>query len=49
MHGHHPTNIGVHSIRKGAATYCCNGTTVGVSFAAVCVQACWTMGNVKDQ
>jgi hypothetical protein len=44
-----PANIGVHSIRKGAAMYCCNGTTAGVSFAAVCVQAGWTMGNVKDR
>ena len=32
-----PKDIGVHSIRKGAATYCCNGTTAGVAFAAVCV------------
>ncbi len=44
-----PANIGVHSIHKGAATYCCNGTTAGVSFTAVCVQAGWTMQNVKDR
>lgn len=44
-----PQDIGVHSIRKGAATYCCNGTTAGVSFPAVCVRAGWSMGNVKDR
>jgi hypothetical protein len=44
-----PDDIGVHSIRKGAATYCCNGTTAGVSFPAVCIRAGWTMGNVKDR
>ncbi len=34
-----PENIGVHSIRKGAATYCCSGTTaaphIAVQFAIV--------------
>lgn len=44
-----PENIGVHSIQKGAATYCCNGIPAGVAFAAVCVRAGWTMGNVKDR
>jgi len=33
-----PINIGVHSIRKGAATYCCNGTTAGVS--ELCCSLC---------
>jgi hypothetical protein len=31
-----PNYIGVHSIRKGAATYCCSGATRGPSYAAVC-------------
>jgi len=44
-----PNDIGVHSIRKGAATYCCNGTTSGVNFAAVCVRAGWSMGGVIDR
>lgn len=44
-----PADIGVHSIRKGAATYCCNGTTAGVGFAAVCNRAGWSMGGVKDR
>jgi hypothetical protein len=41
-------DIGVHSIRKGAATYACNGTTCSPSIAAVCNRAGWTMGKVKD-
>lgn len=44
-----PKKIGVHSIRKGSATYCCNGTASGASFAAVCVRAGWSMGGVKDR
>lgn len=41
-------DIGVHSIRKGAATYCCSGTTSAPHIAAVCNRAGWTMGKVKD-
>ena len=41
-------NVGVHSIRKGAATYCCAGTTAAPHIAAVCNRAGWTMGKVKD-
>jgi len=43
-----PEMIGVHSIRKGAATYVCSGSTGGPSIAAVCNRAGWTMGKVKD-
>jgi hypothetical protein len=43
-----PQDIGVHLIREGAATYCCNGTTAGVSFPEVCVRAGWSMGDIKD-
>jgi hypothetical protein len=43
-----PKDIGVHSIRKGAATYVCSGTTCAPSIAAVCNRAGWTMGKVKD-
>lgn len=32
-------DIGVHSIRKGAATYCCSGTTAAPHIAAVCNRA----------
>jgi hypothetical protein len=37
-------DIEVLSIRKGAASFCANGTTGGLSFAAVCVRAGWSMG-----
>lgn len=43
-----PKDIGVHSIRKGAATYCCTGTTDAPHIAAICNRAGWTMGKVKD-
>jgi hypothetical protein len=43
-----PQEIGVHSICKGAALYCCNGTTASESFLAICVRAGWSMGDVKD-
>jgi hypothetical protein len=43
-----PSEIGVHSIRKGSATYACNGTTCSPSITAVCNRAGWTMGGVKD-
>ena len=46
--GINPKDIGVHSIRKGAATYCCGGTTAAPHIAAVCNRAGWTMGKVKD-
>jgi hypothetical protein len=46
-----PRNLGVYSIRKGAATFCCNGMTSGVSIAAVYTPwaAGWTLGNVQDR
>lgn len=43
-----PGELGVHSIRKGAATYACSGTTCSPSIGAVCNRAGWTMGQVKD-
>jgi hypothetical protein len=45
-----PNGIGVHfAIRKGAATYCCNGTPTDVSFTAVYARAGWSLGNTKDR
>lgn len=38
------SDIGVHSIRKGAATFVSSGTTAGVSFASLCNRCGWTMG-----
>ena len=43
-----PEDIGVHSIRKGSAMYCCGGTTAAPHIAAICNRAGWTMGKVKD-
>jgi hypothetical protein len=43
-----PWNLGVHLIRKGAAMFCCNGMTSGVSITAVYLWAGWTLGNVQD-
>lgn len=40
--------IGVHSIRKGSATYACNGTTCAPSIAAICNRAGWSMGKVQN-
>ena len=40
--------LGVHSIRKGAATYASSGSTCGPSGAAVNLWVGWTLGNVQD-
>ena len=47
--GIEPEKIGVHSVRKGAATYRSSGTTAGVSFATNCVHVGWSMGGAKDR
>lgn len=44
-----PEDIGVHSIRKGAATYASNISTSNATFAAVCHRAGWSMGGTKDR
>jgi integrase len=46
--GHDPDFIGVHSIRKGAATYASSGSTSGPSGAAVNLRVGWTLGNTQD-
>ena len=46
--GYNIDDIGVHSIRKGAATFCCSGTTEAPHIASICNRAGWTMGKVKD-
>ena len=43
-----PKDIAVHSIRKGAATYCCSGATGALRIASICNRAGWSMGKVKD-
>ena len=41
-------DIGVHSIRKGEATYCCGGTTAAPHISEFCNRAGWTVVKVKD-
>ena len=43
------TEIGSHSIRKGAATYCCAGVHPGPPIVSVCLRAGWTIGRVKER
>ena len=45
--GADPSEIGTHSIRKGAMTYLAS-IPGGLAIAAVCIHAGWTMGTVKD-
>ena len=40
--------ISVHSIRKGAATFVCSGTTAAPNIASVCIHAGWTMVKLQD-
>lgn len=42
-------DLGTHSIRKGAATYCSSGSTACPSAASVHLRAGWTMGGVQDK
>ena len=45
--GFEVADIGTHSIRKGAISYLAS-LPGGPPIAAVCIQAGWTMGNVRD-
>ena len=42
-------NLGAHSIRKGAATYACSGTTVSPSIVAICLRAGWSIAGAKER
>jgi len=44
-----PDELGTHSIRKGAATYCCAGVHPGPPIVSVCLRAGWTIGRVKER
>ena len=48
-HGVDPSLLGTHSIRKGAATYCCAGVVPGPPVVSVCLRAGWTLGRVKER
>lgn len=41
-------DFGTHSFRKGAATYCLNGSTAAPSYSAVNLRAGWKFGGVQD-
>ncbi len=43
-----PQNIGTHSMRKGAATYCSSGTTACPASTAIHLRAGWALGGVQD-
>ena len=43
-----PTDIGTHSVRKGATSFCNGGSTVGPSGTAVNLRGGWTMGGIQD-
>jgi hypothetical protein len=44
-----PSQIGTHSVRKGAATYCASGLTAGPSMAAIQLRAGWTLEGVQNR
>jgi hypothetical protein len=46
--GYVPSDIGVHSIRKGAGTYASSGTTAAPSSVAVNNRGGWTLGGARD-
>jgi hypothetical protein len=43
------SNIGTHSMRKGAATYCSSGSTACPSAIAIHLRAGWALGGVQDR
>ena len=44
-----PKDIGTHSIRKGAATFCTCAVHPGPPIVSVCLRAGWTIGRVKER
>ena len=49
-YGYSPQDVGVHSIRKGAASYAANGIVAQTpSISAICLRAGWTQGAIKDK
>lgn len=47
-HGVDSNDLGTHSMRKGAATYCSSGSTAGPSSSSIHLRAGWAMGGVQD-
>ncbi|ETI47820.1 hypothetical protein F443_08028, partial [Phytophthora nicotianae P1569] len=46
--GVNPNDLGTHSMRKGAATYCTSGSTACRSSTAVYLRAGWSLGGVQN-
>ena len=42
-------NLGAHSLRKGAVTYCSSGSTMAPSIIAICLRAGWSLKGVEDR
>ena len=47
-HGIIADDLGTHSARKGAATYCSSGSTAGPPATAIHLRAGWSMGTVQN-
>ena len=48
-YGLEPEDIGPHSFRKGAGTYCSSGCTGGPSIVAILMRGGWEIGQVLDR
>jgi hypothetical protein len=44
-----PSDIGAHSIRKGAGTFLTSGSTAGPSMPSVCIRMSWKFGNTQER
>ena len=44
-----PVDLGLHSTRIDSITFVCSGCTVSPPMSLICLQACCSMGNVKDR
>ena len=43
-----PSDLGSHSIRKGAGTLLCSSTSPP-SYASICIRMSWTLGNIQER
>ena len=46
--GYTPEDLGLHSCRKGVATFIAAGCTVSLPIIFLCISAGWVMGGMKD-
>jgi len=44
-----PEEFGTHSIRKGGATHCATGCTVGPPISSICLRASWSLPGVLNR